>query len=39
MEKYCAAIFDIIDSRKYENRYDVQCVVKDSIEYLNTIFA
>lgn len=39
MEKYCAVIFDIIDSRKYENRYDVQRVVKDSIEYLNTIFA
>ncbi len=36
---YCAAIFDIIDSRKYNNRYDVQRVVRDSLEYLNYIFS
>lgn len=39
MTNYCAAIFDIIDSRKYEYRYDVQLVVKNSINYLNIFFA
>lgn len=38
MFKYSAIIFDIIDSRKYDNRYNVQIVVKDSIDYLNKIF-
>lgn len=38
MSKYSAIIFDIIDSRKYDNRYNVQIVVKDSINYLNEIF-
>lgn len=39
MAKYCAIIFDIIDSRKYENRYDVQRVVKESMDYLNYMFS
>ena len=39
MTNYCAIIFDIIDSRKYEDRYNVQRVVKDSIDYLNYLFS
>lgn len=35
---YCAAIFDIIDSRLYSKRFYVQRVVKDSINYLNYLF-
>ncbi len=36
--KYVAVIFDIIESRRYKDRYDVQNVLMESISYLNWIY-
>lgn len=38
MEKYAAVIFDIIESRKYNHRYDVQNILMESISYLNNLY-
>lgn len=36
--RYVAVIFDIIDSRRYNDRYDVQHVLMESISYLNWVY-
>ena len=36
--KYAAVMFDVVDSRRYLDRYDVQRVLMESISYLNYIF-
>ena len=36
--KYAAIMFDVIESRKYYERYDVQNVLMNSIYYLNNIY-
>lgn len=36
--KYAAVIFDIIDSRRYKERYDVQRILMESISYLNQVY-
>lgn len=36
--RYAAVIFDIIDSRRYNDRYDVQHVLMESISYLNWVY-
>lgn len=36
--KYAAIMFDVIESRKYYERYDVQNVLMNSISYLNNIY-
>ena len=35
---YVAVIFDVVDSRRYDNRYEVQKILLNSIEYLNDIY-
>ena len=37
--KYAAVMFDVVDSRRYLERYDVQKVLMSSIEYLNEIYS
>lgn len=36
--KYVAVMFDIIESRRYKDRYDVQNVLMESISYLNWVY-
>lgn len=36
--RYAAVIFDIIDSRRYNDRYDVQHILMESISYLNLVY-
>lgn len=36
--KYAAIIFDIIDSRRYIDRYDVQNILMESVSYLNKVY-
>lgn len=36
--KYAAVMFDIIDSRRYNDRYDVQNILMESISYLNQVY-
>lgn len=36
--KYAAIMFDVIESRKYYERYDVQNVLMNCVDYLNNIF-
>ena len=36
--KYAAVMFDVVDSRRYLDRYDVQRILMESISYLNYIF-
>lgn len=36
--KYAAVIFDIIESRRYIDRYDVQSILMDSTAYLNRLY-
>ncbi len=36
--KYAVLMFDIIESRKYEDRYNVQNIIMQSVSYLNHIF-
>lgn len=36
--KYAAIMFDVVESRKYSERYDVQNILMKCIEYLNNIF-
>lgn len=37
--KYAAMMFDIIDSRRYLERYEVQNILMKSVEYLNEIYS
>ena len=37
--RYAAVIFDIIESRRYSDRYEVQNILMESISYLNTLYA
>ena len=37
--KYAAVIFDIIESRRYIDRYDVQSILMDSTAYLNRLYS
>ncbi|SFQ24532.1 SatD family (SatD) [Lachnospiraceae bacterium XBB1006] len=36
--KYAAIMFDVVESRKYNERYDVQKVLMDCVDYLNDIY-
>ena len=36
--KYAAVMFDIVESRRYNDRYDVQNVLMESISYLNWVY-
>lgn len=36
--QYVAVIFDVIDSRRYVERYDVQNIMMNTIEYLNRLY-
>ncbi len=36
--KYAAIMFDVIESRKYYERYDVQNVLMNCVDYLNNIY-
>lgn len=36
--KYAAVMFDIVESRRYNDRYDVQNVLMESIMYLNHVY-
>jgi len=36
--KYAAIMFDVVESRKYYERYDVQRVLMDCVSYLNDIY-
>lgn len=36
--KYAAIMFDIVDSRKYYARYDVQNVLMNCVDYLNDLY-
>lgn len=36
--KYAALIFDVIESRKYYERYDVQKILMDCVGYLNDVY-
>lgn len=37
-KKYCSIMIDIVDSRKYKNRNEIQEFMKCIIVYLNKIF-
>ena len=37
--KYAAMMFDVIDSRRYLERYEVQNILMKSVEYLNQIYS
>ena len=37
--KYAAMMFDVIDSRRYLERYEVQNILMKSVEYLNEIYS
>lgn len=37
--KYVAIIFDVIESRRYFERYEVQNILMKSVEYLNNIYS
>lgn len=36
--KYAAIMFDVVESRKYYERYDVQNLLMKCVDYLNTIY-
>ena len=36
--KYAAIMFDVVESRNYYDRYDVQNVLMGCVDYLNTIY-
>lgn len=36
--KYAALIFDIVESRHYQNRYDIQKILMNAISYLNYLY-
>lgn len=36
--KYAAIMFDVVESRKYYERYDVQNILMKSVDYLNDLF-
>ncbi len=36
--KYAAVMFDVVESRKYYKRYDVQKLLMDCVDYLNGIY-
>lgn len=36
--RYAAMIFDIIESRRYNDRYEVQNILMESISYLNALY-
>ena len=36
--KYAAIMFDVVESRKYYERYDVQKVLMTCVSYLNKIY-
>lgn len=36
--KYAVLMFDIVDSRKYKKRYEVQQILMNNIKYLNYLF-
>lgn len=36
--KYAAIMFDVVESRKYYERYDVQKVLMTCVNYLNEIY-
>lgn len=33
--KYAALMFDIVESRNYESRYEIQRILMNSVSYLN----
>ncbi|MDO4554923.1 MAG: SatD family protein [Lachnospiraceae bacterium] len=37
--KYAAIMFDVIESRRYFDRYEVQNIIINSVEYLNRIYS
>ena len=37
--KYAAIMFDVIESRRYFDRYEVQNIIMKSVEYLNDIYS
>lgn len=37
--KYAAVMFDVVDSRRYLERYDIQNILMSSVEYLNNIYS
>ncbi len=37
--KYAAVMFDVVDSRRYLERYDVQNILMNSVDYLNDIYS
>ena len=36
--KYAAIMFDVVDSRRYLDRYDIQNLLMSSVEYLNDVY-
>ena len=36
--KYAAVIFDVVESRRYYERFDIQRIIMYSVDYLNFIF-
>lgn len=36
--KYAAIVFDVVESRKYHERYDIQKVLMNCVDYLNDIY-
>ena len=36
--KYAAIMFDVVDSRRYLDRYDIQNLLMRSVEYLNDVY-
>ena len=36
--RYAAVMFDVIESRKYSERYEVQQMLMNCIDYLNGIY-
>ena len=36
--KYAAVMFDVVDSRRYLERFDVQNILMNSVAYLNDIY-
>lgn len=37
--KYAAVMFDVVDSRRYSGRYDIQNILMRSVDYLNGIYS
>lgn len=37
--KYVAMMFDVVESRKYYDRYDVQNILMNCVDYLNYMYS